>query len=71
MSESSSSSINPLVVIETSIEMINDLIINYSKDNLEATRGFVFSIENILPTSLTIELYSLIANIEISHERKC
>lgn len=70
MNQAISSDINPLLVIEIAIEMIDDLITNYSKVDLIATRGFIYSIEGIIPLSLVLKFYQLIANIEISHERK-
>lgn len=64
-----SSNIKPLEAIDSALELINDLSKHYSKESLEATRGFIYSIEGIIPFKTYSELYELIANIELLHEK--
>lgn len=59
-------SIDKLSAIHTVLELINSLTSSKNvRADLESARQFVYSLEDILPINIILELYELISHIEI------
>lgn len=61
--------IDQTLAITIAIQMLDDISKSATRESIQATRGYVYSIEKLIPVDITIALYTLIANIELLHKR--
>lgn len=61
--------IDPILAITIAIQMLDDISTSATRESIQATRDYVYSIEKLIPVDMTIALYSVITNIEILHEQ--